>query len=146
LRATATREGRQSRAAASGLGFEIGAGTPGGATIQSDSEYWFGGQLRSDLLADLRLRCSRYESISSDIMNGLPSELDQLPSDAPDISANIAAAVARAASRGGIGPHPVPAHVLAAPHALLRAEATCAAKLPSPDTATAIAFSGSSKR
>jgi hypothetical protein len=68
------------------------------------------GQLRSDLLADLRLRRSRYGSIRPDIMNGLASELDQPPSDAPDVSANIAAAVARAAGRGEIGQHPVPAH------------------------------------
>jgi hypothetical protein len=55
-------------------------------------------------------------------MNGLASELDQPPSDAPDVSANIAAAVARAAGRGEIGPHPVPAHILDVPHALLRHE------------------------
>jgi AcrR family transcriptional regulator len=80
------------------------------------------GQLRSDLLADLRLRRSRYESIRPDIMNGLASELDQPPSGAPDVSANIAAAVARAAGRDEIGPHPVPAHILDVPHALLRHE------------------------
>lgn len=56
------------------------------------------GQLRGDLLADL-----------------------QLPG-APDTSANIAAAVARAARRGEIGPHPVPACILDASHALLRHE------------------------
>jgi hypothetical protein len=55
-------------------------------------------------------------------MNGLASELDQPPSDAPDVSANIAAAVARAAGRGEIGQHPVPAHIPDVPHALLRHE------------------------
>jgi AcrR family transcriptional regulator len=80
------------------------------------------GQLRGDLLADLQLRRSRYENISPDIMNGLASELDQPLPDAPDTTANIAAAAARAARRGEIGPHPVPAHILAAPHALLRHE------------------------
>ena len=45
-----------------------------------------------------------------------------LTSDAPDVSANMAAAVARAVGRGEIGPHPVPAHILAAPHARLRHE------------------------
>lgn len=81
------------------------------------------GQLRGDLLAELQLSRSRAESIGPDIMNGLATELDQLPPDVLDVLPGItAAAVARAADRGEIGPHPVPAHVMAAPHDLLRHE------------------------
>lgn len=81
------------------------------------------GQLRGDLLAELRLSRSRYENIGPAIMNGLASDLDQLPPDVLDVLPGItAAAVARAAGRGEIGPHPVPAHVLAVPHDLLRHE------------------------
>lgn len=81
------------------------------------------GQLRSDLLAALRVQRSRFEYIGTDLLNGLASELDQLPPDVLDVfPALTAAAVARAADRGEIGPHPVPARVLAAPHDLLRHE------------------------
>lgn len=81
------------------------------------------GQLRGDLLAELQLSLTRAQSIGPDIMNGLASELDQLPPDILDVLPRItAAAVARAADRGEIGPHPVPAHVLAVPHDLLRHE------------------------
>ena len=81
------------------------------------------GQLRGDLLAELQISRSRAQSIGPDVMNGLASELDQLPPSVLDILPGItAAAVARAADRGEIGPHPVPAHVLAAPHDLLRHE------------------------
>ncbi len=82
------------------------------------------GQLRGDLLAELQLLRNRYEHIGPEIMNGLASELDHLPPDVLDVlPASITATiVARAAGRGEIGTHPVPAHVLAAPHALLRHE------------------------
>jgi hypothetical protein len=38
------------------------------------------------------------------------------------VRGHVAAAVARAAGRGEIGQHPVPAHILDVPHALLRHE------------------------
>jgi AcrR family transcriptional regulator len=81
------------------------------------------GQLRGDLLAELRLMRDRYYRIGPEIMNGLASELAHLPADVLDVLLPInAAIVARAAGRGEIGIHPVPAHVLAVPQALLRHE------------------------
>jgi AcrR family transcriptional regulator len=82
------------------------------------------GQLRADLLTELQLLRNRYEHIGPEIMNGLASELDRLPPDVLDVlpGSITATIVARAAGRGEIGTHPVPAHVLAAPHALLRHE------------------------
>jgi AcrR family transcriptional regulator len=81
------------------------------------------GQLRGDLLAELTLMRDRYYRIGPEIMNGLASELAQLPADVLDALLPITAAiVARAADRGEIGMHPVPAHVLAVPQALLRHE------------------------
>jgi AcrR family transcriptional regulator len=81
------------------------------------------GQLRGDLLAELRLMRDRYYQVGPEIMNGLASELDHLPADVLEILLPITAAiVARAAGRGEIGTHPVPAHVLAVPQALLRHE------------------------
>jgi len=81
------------------------------------------GQLRGDLLAELRLLRDRYDRIGPETMNGLATEVDQGPADALETySAVTEAIVARAAGRGEIGPHPVPAHVLAVPHAILRHE------------------------
>ncbi len=81
------------------------------------------GQLRGDLVAELQLSLSRVEHIGPDVMNGLASELDHAPPGVLDVMPRVtAAAVARAAGRGEIGPHPVPAHVLALPHDLLRHE------------------------
>jgi AcrR family transcriptional regulator len=81
------------------------------------------GQLRGDLLAGLRLQRTRFDDVGPDVMSGLVTELDQLPPGILDLFPGItAAAVARAADRGEIGPQPVPAHVLAAPHDLLRHE------------------------
>jgi AcrR family transcriptional regulator len=81
------------------------------------------GQLRGDLLAELRLMRDRYYQVGPEIMNGLASELDHLPADVLEILLPITAAiVARAAGRGEIGTHLVPAHVLAVPQALLRHE------------------------
>jgi hypothetical protein len=67
------------------------------------------------------LRC-RSEAVGPDTMNGLASELNQLPPEVLDVLPGFTAAIARAADRGEIGPHPVPAHVLAVPHDLLRHE------------------------
>lgn len=81
------------------------------------------GQLRGDLLAQLQLLRDRYYHIGPEVMNGLASELDQLTAGSLDVLLPVTAAiVARAASRGEIGPHPVPAHVLAVPNALVRHE------------------------
>jgi AcrR family transcriptional regulator len=81
------------------------------------------GRLRGDLLAELRLLRDRYDRIGPEIMTGLATELDQLPADGLEVYSGITEAiVARAASRREIGPHPVPAHVLAVPHAMLRHE------------------------
>jgi AcrR family transcriptional regulator len=83
------------------------------------------GQLRGDLLAALGVQRGRFDYIGMDLLNGLASEMDQLPPDVLDVfPAYTAAAAARAAARGEIGPHPVPARVLAAPHDLLRHELT----------------------
>jgi AcrR family transcriptional regulator len=79
------------------------------------------GQLRGDLIAELRVMRDRYYSVGPEIMNGLASELDHLPPDVLDVLLPVTSAiVARAASRGEIGTHPVPAHVLVVPQALLR--------------------------
>lgn len=89
------------------------------------------GHLRGDLLAELRLMRDRYGRIGPDIANGLATELDQLPSDVLDMFPGITAEiVARAARRGEIGPHPVPAHVLLVPHAVLRHELTLRHRRP----------------
>ena len=58
----------------------------------------------------------RLEHIGTDLPNGLTSELDQLPPDVLDVFPAFTAA------RAEIGPHPVPARVLAAPHDLVRHE------------------------
>ncbi|MBP2326854.1 AcrR family transcriptional regulator [Kibdelosporangium banguiense] len=81
------------------------------------------GNLRNDLIAALQLWRHRYEQIGPTIMNGLASELDHLSAENLDvIPAFTTVIVERAAHRGEIGPHPVPAHVRDVPSALLRHE------------------------
>jgi AcrR family transcriptional regulator len=81
------------------------------------------GTLRGDLLALFRLLRERYENIGPAIMNGLASELGDLPPGTLDLVPTIIETIAvRAAGRGEIGPKVVPPHILAVPAALLRHE------------------------
>jgi AcrR family transcriptional regulator len=79
------------------------------------------GQLRTDVIAVLEILRGRFDIVEPAIVNGLASELDQLPDDVLAIvPAVLTTLIDRAVARGEMVARDVPAHILAVPAALLR--------------------------
>lgn len=90
------------------------------------------GSLRSDALAVLRTAMGRYRDVGADVVNGLLSELGDLPADVfalvPDVFRTL---TTRATARGELPPGEVPPHLLDVPMTLARYDAIVTRRPPS---------------